>query len=187
MPLYRVRTFKHCNAFGGEAWENVYTVNPATLAQARTLAGVIMGYEQAVSYDTISFDGWDIHLAAGGPTQDKALGYFGQGALASAGLGGILPLFNTVRVVFANATGRPEVKYLRLGANADNIGSGDWDGEFVDAVDAGYTQPLAGELEYVGPHGEAHVSGLTLPKVQDRQLGWHRRSRPGQKRGWVPA
>lgn len=186
MPLYKVRTYKHCNDANGEKWENVYTVLTSSPAAALTNGAFFKDAEQSVSYDWVSFDGFDVTLAAGGPVIAKTLAYFGQGALASAGLGGLLPLFNTVKVTFFNALGRPEVKYLRLGANANNIGSFDWDGAFVTYVDDHYTQVVVGNLEYVGPSGEFHASAVTAPQVQMRQVGWHRRSRPGYKRGWVP-
>lgn len=186
MALFRLHTLKHCEQFA-EKWENVYTIQVDNAAATEAVGDAIMGWEQDVSYDTISFDGFIVYPNGTGDAVFRKLGYFGQGDLPSAGLGGILPLFNTVKVTFGNNLGRPEIKYLRLGANANNIGSGSWDGEFVTQVDEGYTQNLLGELTYVGPSGEDHTTGVTSPQVQNRQLGWHRRTRPGFKRGWVPA
>lgn len=187
MPLFKLKTFKHCNAYGAEVWENVYTILTANVAGVEANAAAIIALEKAVSYDEVSFDGYEITASPAGAALARDRSYMGQGALVSAGLGSLVPLFNAVRVTFGNAVGRPEIKYLRLGAMTDNIELGKWSGEFRDFVDEFYTQPLAGNLEYVGPTGEAHVSGTTHAEIQMRQLGWHRRSRAGFKRGWVIA
>jgi len=89
-------------------------------------------------------------------------------------------------VTISNAVGRPELKYLRLGMNVENIENGVWSGEVVTAIQTNYATPLAGNLEYVGPSGEAHTGAVVSPNIQMRQLGWSRRTRPGFKRGWVP-
>lgn len=185
MALYRVSTLKHNNQFN-QKWENVYTVQTTgDASDCEALGDLFVACERAVSYDTIDFDGFLVYPAAGGPVGFRKLGYVGSGDLASAGLGGILPLFNTVRVTFGNPLGRPEIKYLRTGANANNIGSGDWDGAYVTAVMDDYATPLLSELEYVGPSGELHNTVAVQAAVQMRQLDWHRRVRTGFHRGWV--
>jgi hypothetical protein len=72
------------------------------------------------------------------------------------------------------------------GAQRNNIADGQWSPEYYDYVEANYSEPLFGTLPYVGPSGERPVSYETFHPVQNRQLGWHRRSRPGFRRGWVP-
>ena len=186
MPLYDIRTYKHWEVGSSESWENVYTAQTIVVGDTAAVALDIIAAERAVSYDWVSFDGYDVVLHAGGPAVLRGLGYIGQGDLDSAGLGGPVPLFNTIRATFFNALGRPEQKYLRLGANADNLENGQWSGEFKDFVDENYTQVLVGNLEYVGPNGEAHTGATTHQPVQMRQLSWGRRTRPGFHRGWVP-
>jgi len=187
MALYKLKTYKHMNDFDGERWENVYVINVAGPASdVQPFGEAIVARERAVSYDTVSFDGFAVFPNAGGPAGYKQIGYVGQGDLASAGLGGPLPLFNTVKVAFSNAVGRPELKYLRIGANADNLSAGHWSSELTDLIFDEYVTPLLAIAPYVGPSGEAHTAGSVQTAVQMRQLSWHRASRPGYHRGWVP-
>jgi hypothetical protein len=109
-----------------------------------------------------------------------------SGALDPTGLGGPLPVFNTIRVVFTDVSGRPEQKYLRLAANVENIENGAWSGEFVTAVQDGYADVVAALAGLCSPAGQDVTAGTALPQVQMRQVGWHRRPRPGFHRGWVP-
>jgi hypothetical protein len=37
-----------------------------------------------------------------------------------------------------------------------------------------------------GPNGEPLITAEVQTAIQMRQIGWHRRVRPGFKRGWVP-
>lgn len=186
MSLYKLVTYKHCNTFN-EKFENVYTLQVVGAAdQCENSGDDIVAAERDISYDTIDFDGFAVFAQAGGPALFKKMGYVGGGNLDSTGLGGILPLFNTVRVTFTNALGRPEIKYIRGGYNAANIGSGAWDGDLITAIQDDYADVLLGNLEYVGPSGEAHTGVIVQTAVQMRQLGWNRRVRPGYHRGWVP-
>jgi hypothetical protein len=171
--------------FLGEKWTNIYHCNTVTAGDAVNVAESIAALEMAVSYTPImatrctAFD-------PGNPA-DKALSHPNiPAALDPTGLGGVLPLFNTVRVVLGDSVKSAEQKYLRLGANAANIGSGTWDGEFVTAVTDDYATPLLGDIELRGPNDEIITSITVRPEVQMRQLGWSRRTRPGFHRGYVP-
>jgi hypothetical protein len=81
---------------------------------------------------------------------------------------------------------RPERKYLRGWFQTANVENGHWSGELTDYVNTNYTIPLLAESAYVGPSGEHPTGGSASQVIQNRQLGWHRRSRVGFKRGWVP-
>jgi hypothetical protein len=183
MPLYRGTIYKHI--VGGEAWSNVYTIQESNALEAVDVLNAIELAEKAVSYSGVHFiKGHVVNLADS--TDTRTSNYTDEpGDLDPAGLGGPLPLFCTVRVTFSNESGKPEQKYLRLLANESNLTLGVWDSEFVAFIDANYAVPLLEQTQYVGPSGEAHLLGIVHQEVQNRQLGWHRRSRPGFKRGWV--
>jgi hypothetical protein len=184
MPLYRA-TIGKLELASGERWSNVYTLQDFDASSALVDAEAIADMEKAVSYSTIRIVSVKVvnltnHL-------DRLAGSYSQaGALPTTGLGGPLPLFCTVRVDFRDLVRRPERKYLRTGAQRNNIADGQWSPEYYDYVEANYSEPLFGTLPYVGPSGERPVSYETFHPVQNRQLGWHRRSRPGFRRGWVP-
>lgn len=186
MALWRATIYKSSSLFP-EKWSNVYTLNAIDGFNALEVAMNIREAEIAVSYATVNFG--RVHVVDLGDTERTRTNDTNPviGNLDPAGLGGPLPLFNTIRVSFSNLEGKPEQKYLRLGANEANLTLGHWDGDFVTFVQTNYASVLEVMPEFVGPGNEAHIGSVTHPEVQNRQLGWHRRSRPGFKRGWVPA
>jgi len=184
---YRVTVEKMFNGapFLGEKWTNIYLfdVGDVTTALSRGVAAGVA--EMAVSYEPIEVT----RVTAVNEVDANDRGSANPGSLAvldPTGLGGYLPLFNTVRVVFTDSVGRPESKYLRLGATPANIGAGEWTTELTDLVQSDYVEAILGLGGYVGPTGEEPNGGSVQTAIQNRQLGWHRRSRPGFHRGWVP-
>lgn len=184
MPLYKATIVKTYTP-SGEEWSNVYTISETSIENAMAAATTCKAAEQTVSYNTVNFKTISVREAVP-HGQSRKVTINDPGLLSPTGLGGPLPLFNTVRVVFGNLNGKPEQKYLRLAANEANLTLGVWDGEFVSYVQTNYADELFGLPQYVGPSGEAHNSANVMVAVQNRQLGWHRRTRPGFKRGWVP-
>lgn len=185
MPLYRGTIAKqYSGTAGAYAWNNVYTIAETSALEALNVLNAIQLKEQAVSYDPVSFTRGHVVNKAD-KHDNRSIAYSGSGNLSPTGLGGPLPLFCTVRVAFLNNAGKPEQKYLRLLANEANLTLGRWDGDFIDFIITNYAEPLVAQVQYVGPTGEAHVGSVVEEDVQNRQLGWHRRSRPGFRRGWV--
>lgn len=187
MAHYDITIYKLFNGapFAGETWTNVYRfdVGDATAALAKGVA--VSTLEMSVSYEPIIVT--KVTAVNKDDSADKLVGFPGAtGALDPTGLGGYLPLFNTVRVVLRDPIQNPEQKYLRLGATPSNIGAGEWDGAFVAAVQADYADNLITLGGLIGPNGGTVEEATVLPKVQIRQLDWKRRSRPGFVRGWVP-
>jgi hypothetical protein len=102
-------------------------------------------------------------------------------------VGNLLPLFCTYRLAFTDRVKKPEMKYLRRPGWSDQLTAGGaWSTEFLTEVVTLYANPLLDMPEFVGPSGERPTSVFIDPAVQNRQLGWHRRTRPGFRRGWVP-
>lgn len=187
MPIYRTTVYKRWDGapFDGIAWSNVYhfDVDDAATAISRGVAAGVA--EMAVSYAPVTVT--RVHAVNTINSDDVATTNPGDsGALDPTGLGGPLPLFNTIRVVFTDALGRPEQKYLRLAANTHNIENGIWSSEFVTFVQENYADDVAALPGYCSPAGQDVTAGTALAAVQIRQLGWHRRPRPGFHRGWVP-
>lgn len=187
MGLYRCTVFKRWDGepYDGEQWTNVYHFDVADVDTALSrcvAAGVI---EMDVSYAPVTVIRCHaINLADKNDAKTATPG--SSGALDPTGLGGPLPLFNTIRVILADSLGRPEQKYLRLAANVDNIEAGVWSGEFVTFVQDNYCTPIIALDGICGPTANPINAATALAAVQMRQLGWHRRVRPGYKRGWVP-
>lgn len=185
MPLYR-GTIEKLHPSSGERWSNVYDLLTGSATDALTTLDAIRSMEMLVSYVTVQATRINVVNVADRNDRKSTVLSGATGALPVTGLGGDLPLFLTVLCTFSDNVRRPERKFLRTGAQRNNLENGLWSGEYTDYVDDNYTQPLFGSLEYVGPSGERPTSGATSNIVQERQLGWHRRTRPGFHRGWVP-
>lgn len=185
MAIYRA-TIHKTHADTGEKWINAYDIQVFNLDEAQSSAVLFRDAEVAVSTDEVHFDLITLQNIAV-KLDRRRISFPGTGALAVTGLGGRLPLFLTVRVDFPDAVKRPERKYLRLGSQRNHLELGRWSTEYKDFVDANYSTVVFGELTFVGPGGERPTTYITQQEVQNRQLGWHRRHRPGFKRGWVPA
>lgn len=184
MPFYKGTIFKQ-RVTGGPVWSNVYTLNTTSLEDALANLATCRINEQNVSYSGVHFLYGIVREAIpGGLSMQQT--YDTNGELDPTGLGGPLPLFCTVRVSFSDGYRKPEQKYLRLLANEANLTLGVWDAELTAYVMDNYVTPMLGIAAYVGPSGEHPTSGLVHTEVQNRQLGWHRRTRPGYRRGWVP-
>lgn len=171
--------------FTGEKWTNVYHFNVSD-ADTALSRGVAVGVlEMLVSYEDVLVSKVSTYVA-GDPSQTRIATPGSVGVLDGTGLGPVVPLFNTVRVVFTDGEGRSEMKYLRTMARADNMGNGVWDGEYVTLVQASYADAAVALEGFCGPNDQEVTDGLVIAAIQMRQLGWSRRPRPGFKRGWVP-
>jgi hypothetical protein len=185
MPLYRGTTFKRSITYGLK-WSNVYTLLCATVTDALTTIQALRELERACSYDTVEFYAESVVNVADRLDRRHHGTAVYTGALATTGLGGPLPLFLTNRIVYFDNVGKPEMKYMRFGAQRNNLSLGQWDGEWITFVTDTFADPLFGTLEFVGPAGNRPTGFEVEQLVQNRQLGWHRRTRPGFRRGWVP-
>lgn len=184
MPLYRGTITKELIGTK-EQWVNTYTISEVNSLEAIGVLQSILDAEASIHSDQVMFIRAHVsNLADASDVRSNA--YQTPGEIVSAGLGGMLPLFNTMRVVFSDGVKKPEQKYLRLPGYEANLENGAWSGELLIFVSINYVGPLLALVGFVGPSGEHPDFGAPQKAVQNRQLGWHRQSRPGFKRGWVP-
>ena len=100
--------------------------------------------------------------------------------------GDILPPFNVCRIQFrASAGSRPGTFYIRPGLTEDDIVGQNLGSAFMTAANAFVAAALLVN-GFCSPAGQEYLTGEANGAVQMRQLGWHRRTRPGYHRGWVP-
>lgn len=189
MALYRCTTVKQ----GVEApylnlsWRNVYTVEASSYDAALAVADLIAVQEMIFHSDKITCTRVTAHLVTEPPRRTGAqLGVTRPGEYA--GVGDPWPLWNVVRVDFFDAgVGRPERKFYRVGLH-DGMVTADLEilGTYVSPTLNSGLGGIIGLTNYVGPSGEAHDTFAIHPTVAMRQIGWHRRRRPGFVRGYVP-
>lgn len=166
-------------------WSNVYRLEAATADVAMGFLNSIRELEKAISFDVVEFFYNVIHRDdPGGETLvDRDVS---TGDLHLEFPGGFMPLFNCIRVDFYSEFGRPEVKYLRTPLAHSDVEGVNLSEDTLARVQDNYLDTMISFSAYVGPGDEAHTGGLVHQAVQMRQVNWHRRSRPGYKRGWVP-
>lgn len=101
--------------------------------------------------------------------------------------GSELPSWNTVKMSGTVSTGtRPSIWHIRMGLTEDDV-----TGQNLSAGVLAALASLATDLLTIGavcnPAGAEFTSFTFDELVRNRQQGWHRRTRPGFVRGWVPA
>lgn len=186
MPLYRVAVHKRLTtAADAPEWVNTYHVNTASEEDAILLAQDIANVERAVHWNNVAFFKVSVRLASSLSSSGR------QEAISGTGDRNVsdehfLPRFCTVRCTFTDNINRPDQKYLRTPIAEQDQQDGILTPENVGFVITNYVDPLIAISGVVSSSGAPYTTGNTLPAVQMRQVDWHRRSRPGFKRGWVP-
>lgn len=185
MANYRITIDKTYQGPGGEKWSNVYNVDAPDIDEADNRAQAIAELEAAILWDNVVITRLSTKPATGsGSGTSRAV--FIEGERADADPNVQLPLFNTMLVKLIPPIGRPSMKYLRLPLVEAEVTGFTLDPTFTSFVNTNYTVPLLA-LGYVTDESGQSFSGYGFnPNVQMRQLNWHRRSRPGFHRGWVP-
>lgn len=183
MSLYRITSYKRLVTEPTVTWSNVYTFDAAGLVTAKDLAIALVTTEQAVHTEDVQFFMQNVRSLVDSSSNAKItstdLGLLGSDPTI------MLPLWNVARIDFLDASGRPEIKYLRMPLQEDMVTGSLIDGGTVATLTDDYATALLAEDSYVGPSGEAHVGFVVHNAVQMRQTSWHRRGRPGYHRGWV--
>jgi hypothetical protein len=162
---------------GSEFWTNVYQAWAQDLATAQQFAGLIIAAERLIHNTAVLFTRHRVSSVAigDGIYTVTAVNQFGQRSV-----GGLLPLFNTLRVDLNAASGRPSRKYYRGVLSEEDI-SGDavdtspfvaFGNELFDLLQ---TDPMTTGI--IDPQQERLTAVIIQPVVQMRQLRRSRRRR----------
>lgn len=183
MALYKGTIYKQIPELNNERWVNVYHVEALGPSDALNSLESIANLEQQVYAADVNIYRLSVQLASGGATALRSVNLDGviEGSYAN-----LIPLFNTVRVILGDEVERTESKYLRGVIYEDNVQGINISGELFTLVQNDYANGLLAILGLRGPNGEQIITATVQSMIQMRQLGWHRRTRPGFKRGWVP-
>lgn len=186
MPIYVVTLQKEFANQGVEQpWVNTYHVSAASEEDALDIGEQIQVIEAAVHWSNINFTRitarQDSPLAGSGRQRATSL----LGARDATGES-FLPSFNTIRVTFTDGVNRPDQKYLRPMINENEQSGGTLEGDMPGFMEASYVNAILALTGVVSSDGVPYTSGAVYPFVQMRQRSWHRRTRPGFHRGYVP-
>ena len=166
-------------------WSNVWHVDSGTASGALLIAqGITNAYLNALKeYAEV----YNIHVQVPNP-----LGSPGASStnvvpgIHTGDASAMLPLFNTLRVSMTDGFGRPNLKYFRFPIEETEMENGVPTSAFIDDINTVFLSLLPLVDGLVSNRGEPFSSFTPVPLIQMRQQGWHRRTRPGFKRGWVP-
>jgi hypothetical protein len=180
MPTYQVDIEKSAlNPAGNTVyWTNVYHVTAADQATAVTRGTSIVNIEKAVHAANTAFTKMRVQNVIPDGMSGSIIPLSGAGSRTTPS--DFLAMFNTARVDFAKATGRPNRKYLRLFIGELETTSGVLTAAFITTLTSNYLSPILA-LGYVcDAAGRVITSGAIALQVQMRQL------RRGSKRRTTP-
>lgn len=185
MPLFKTTIYQRLTGEGvtAEGWTNSFWVDALGMSSALGAGEAAAGVLMTQSIEEVS--AWKVtaRQAEGGPTGTRLIDVPGERTGMAVNL---IPLFNSVRMTFADEVGRSETHYLRGYILEANVQGSKISGELRDAMQTDVADALLTVLGLRGPQGEEILSATIAQEIQMRQLSWSRRPRPGFKRGWVP-
>lgn len=184
MAQFEVTTTKFLGPTNITKWSNNYNVIAANILDAQDYADAIADLEAAVLWDNVAIR--KIHVQQVGASSGSTRNVYVPGERVGADPNVQLPLWNCVRVVLIAATGRPSLKYFRPPLVEVEVEGFNLTTDFTDFFDSTFVAPLTTLGYLCNQAGELIVGYDVYQPVQMRQLGWHRRSRPGFHRGYVP-
>lgn len=187
MPTYRVTVTKHLDdgPFALRNFSNVYHISATDMVQVALRAPELVTIEKALYPDNVHIIRYSVSNPAA-PRTGFSKSVFESGNRSVGAVATQLPPFNTVVAHLLNAQGRPSIMHLRPIIDESEIDSGAITTALYDAIGTGWTAPLLA-LNYLTDESGNPVTDIAVDTlVRSRQMGWHRRTRPGFKRGWVP-
>lgn len=105
---------------------------------------------------------------------------------ARATTGSRLPSWNTIKFqAVASNGGRPSTFHLRVGLTEDDVTGQNLSAGMVTAMNS-FVTALGLQDHMCKPDGAVFDTFTYDELIRNRQQGWHRRTRVGFKRGWVP-
>lgn len=187
MPTYRVTITKHLDdgPYALMNFSNVYHIAEASMAGAALAAPELVTLEKALYPDNVHIIRYSVSDPAA-PRTGFSKSVFEAGNRSVGAVATQLPPFVTVLARLQVATGRPSLMHLRPIIDESEIDSGAISAALFTQITDNWATPLTG-LGYVTDESAHPITAVVVDSlVRSRQLGWHRRTRPGFKRGWVP-
>lgn len=184
MAQFEVTVYKQFNDRIPHPWSNNYNVLADNILDAADYGDQIAAIEAAILWDNVTVSG--IRVA---PVSVPGAGYTRLAAVpgerTDADPAVQLPTFNTVLAQFLPSIGRPSNKFLRLPLVEAEVTGGQLESTFQSLLVTDYLGPIVALGVVCNQAGSLIISSRLKVAVESRQLGWHRRARPGFHRGYV--
>lgn len=187
MPVYRVTITKQLidGPAALQPWSNVYHINRTDLAAAALAAPQLVDLEKTLYPDNVRIVRYSV-ADPSAPQSGFSVGVFESGSRSVGAVATQLPRWNCARAKLNVPTGRPSQMWLRVIFDESEVDSGNMTTAVFDQINTGWGSPLIA-LGYVCDESGQLFTGVSLDlAIANRQVGWSRRTRPGQHRGWVP-
>lgn len=149
-------------------WSNVYHCNAADLASAQSIANTVFTAERNIHAPAVTFTKFRVRPAVVGA--QGAITTLNTAGTRTGVSGDYLPLYNTLRVDFNTAVGRPSRKYLRLPIFESDQSNGQLVAATMTQINTNYVTPIQSLTGLCDVDGEAFVSVVARSEVQMRQL-----------------
>lgn len=188
MSIYKLLVHKKSNLYfaPGDEWTNVYHLDEVTDTDAETDAVAIATAEQALYADDVTITRLVLTLPPSFNFPAKVVNANLGGSRTP--VGDRLPSWNVARIDWEVAgSARGMRKYYRASLSEDDV-----DGQVLTSGMIATLDAFKGDLDGITAiclENGLHFSpgtGITDERVQMRQPGWSRRSRPGFHRGYIP-
>lgn len=185
MPVYRAKlTFNDSELLGDQDYSfNTYVTNASTATAWSDAEGLASAFLETVVPTTATLTS----IGVSNPDVVNGTLIIPQSSAGTrVATGDPLPGWNTARIQFSAALGqRIHTFYPRCGLTEDDV-----EGQVLTTGMSTLVGALVSGLLAVesmcDKDGQIFGYGSHTTRVQMRQLGWRRRTRPGFKRGWVP-
>jgi len=186
MGVYQLELVKALDSVTNpRTWRNIYHLNTPTLGDANGVADLVLDAEKTMHADTVFY----VSKIVSDPTKVErrmTTNYSGVTGDRTA-VGAIIPDWNVADVIFGTASNpRPLRKYFRVQLGEGDIIGSEIEAALVTTWQGVWDAAVSTIIAMCAPNGDSVVNADVRPGVGMRQLDWHRRSRPGFKRGYVP-
>jgi len=166
-------------------WCNTYHVSAADEDDALSIMEDVAAMEKAIHWSDVFFTRIAVRQDSPLAGSGRQLALTGTGDRDATGEQ-FLPSFCTVRIVLTDGVNRPDQRYFRLRINENENESGLLSSTLITFLEVNFIATFIALSGVVSSSHVPYTGGTVVPQVQNRQRGWHRRTRPGFKRGWVP-
>ena len=184
MTTFEMHVFTHQKADQSIKWSNKYYCDAADSSEALLRAQACANAEANILWDNYEIYKVSVRSFLGGNSKDIGLALSGNRADGDPDVQ--LPLFNTIRLTWTPVEGRRYNTYFRAPLIEAEVTGFKLDNTYRTFVHDSYVVPLGLITQLRNAQSQAIQSITVNPNVQNRQTAWHRRTRPGFKRGWVP-
>ena len=173
MARFRVEIFKR---LGGEGWENRYHIETVSFTTAPANVQDIVDSERAIHSESVLFEYARVSTLVEGDDLFLNIPLNVGGLVPGSTTGGLLPLWNVIKLYFHKDLQRPDYKLFRGCLGEANSESGTVSSGFQSTVINAFSPLITSDPKVIWPEeGTGYVDLSIDPLIRPRDL--HRRKR----------